>query len=97
MNSIEEIRALHTGHWFDKDARMFFKSRLSRRVYPSSAGTYFVSSERFENAPRLYTVRLALLERGRVEITTIGSFGQYPGAAQAHRAAKAAALAAQEV
>lgn len=93
MNSIDEIMALHTGHWFDKDTLRFFGSRISKRVYPAPNGTYFVSSERNGDSPRLYTVRLAFLDAGKAEIRTVGEFQGFVTSAAAHRAAAALAEA----
>jgi len=44
------------GHWFDKETLKFFKSRIgaSRTIREN---IYFLSSEQFDNDPRMFTVR----------------------------------------
>lgn len=88
LNTIEEIKQANKdadGHWFDADTMRFFRSRVSRKVYPVEAGTYFVTSERFDdNSPRLYTVRFIWTD-GDVE--TQGEFQQYKTSKAAHKAA----------
>ena len=92
LGTMDEIkRANHEAnmHWFDRGAMRWFRSRVGEKVYPcmSKRGTYFVSSEQFDdNSPRLYSVRMADWETG--EIDTVGEFQQYPTGAQAHRAAR---------
>ena len=91
LHNLHQIKyAASTGkspHWFDRDTLRFFNSRISERVYPVPGGAYFVTSEkysRYDNSPRLYTVRHCTLEG---DINTIGEFQQYQSAPQAHYAA----------
>lgn len=72
---------LYSGHWFDADTMRFFKSRILddfRRINDRTA--LFISSERREPEPRLYTVRKAKLVvidddgRMKMQIDTIGPF-----------------------
>ena len=89
MNSIAEIKSLHRGHWFDESAMRFFGTHIDETVYPSNGGTYFVTSERYdENSPRRYSVRRAYLVGGAAHIETVGEFGEYATGAAAHREAR---------
>lgn len=61
FSSIEQVKREHTehgGHFFDADTLRFFSSR----VLPTLHGprhNVFVTSERFGNDPRHYSVRVA--------------------------------------
>lgn len=83
--NVDDMRSLynelHSGHWFDADSMRFFKSRILddfRRINDRTA--LFISSERREPEPRLYTVRKAKLVvidddgRMKMQIDTIGPF-----------------------
>lgn len=81
-------------HWFDKDTLFFFRSRVSREIYPGGGGrVYFVSSEQPPECKRAYSVRLYSPGLGRSCISTEGEFMGHPTWAAAHRAAAEAAAA----
>lgn len=77
-------------HWFDPDTMAAFGSRVHQKVY---AGRLFVSSERDPwgaawDGERRYTVREALPDGS---IATVGEFGAFRTAREAHAAAAAIA------
>lgn len=74
--SIAEIKAAHKGHWFDRDAMRFFRSRmLGSRTWPTVGGAYFITSEQREYyTERMYTVRWADCTG---TIHTVGEFMRY--------------------
>lgn len=77
------------GHWFDRGALRFFRSRVLEGTYPAGAVTFFVSSERFsDDVKRAYSVRYMTAD-GMVE--TFGGFQGYGSARAARRAAERAA------
>ena len=83
-----ELRNKQAGqHWFDADAKRFFASRISEPVYPTPDGAkvYFVSSERYEREPRMYTVRVMDWDTGSVD--TVGEFQEYKTSAAARKVA----------
>ena len=85
LNTLDDIKAAHSGHWFDADNMKFFSSRASSRVYPTPTGTYFVTSEQAgTDAPRRYSVRFADLSG---DIVTIGQFQGYTYRSTAHAVA----------
>ena len=75
------------GHWFDKETKAYFGSRISRNVYPVADGAYFVSSEYtgFDKTGRAYTVRFSATDGS---ISTVGEFLEYRTRDAAHRAAR---------
>jgi NADP-dependent 3-hydroxy acid dehydrogenase YdfG len=75
-----------TGHFFDRGSMKFFNSRIGQDVYPAKELIYFVTSERFEQDPRRYTVRSYNVQTG--DIDTIGEFQEYRTKAAAIRAIK---------
>jgi len=55
---ISEIKHMTKSHFFDEDTMGFFNSRVESRALSKDNKTfYFVTSERYENEPRTYTVR----------------------------------------
>ena len=95
--TIEDIKRLNSeqgGHFFDRDAMRFFNSRVLSRVmvYPYDNGElYFVTSERYEDEPRKYTLRSICVREwdaryGRVE--QVGEFQQFSSAGEAYRYAE---------
>lgn len=86
---IERHAAGHT-HWFDRDTKRFFNSRLGFNVYRTANPFFwlFVTSERnsWGNHPRLYSVR-SYDSRTR-EVDTVGEFQGYNSSAGANRAAR---------
>ena len=67
-------------HWFDPDTKRFFQSRYGQTVYGKR---FFISSEQFDDSPRLYTIREAL-PNGHVK--TVGEFQAYASHTQAVQA-----------
>lgn len=89
MNTINDIKSKNRvlgHHFFERATMRFFKSRVLSDVFEGIGGTYFVTSEQFENQTRRYTVR-RMLENG--EIRTFGEFNKL-SRAQALREAKRA-------
>lgn len=72
--------------FFQPEAMRFFRSRVSSVAYRGDGGTYFVTSERFnERSPRRFTVRAAS-DDGRID--TVGEFQAYRSRRVAHEAAR---------
>ena len=76
---ISEIKTLaengHSKYWFTADTMRFFNCRISELCWKIKDKIYFISSEKqTENIPRLYTIRLCLIDG---EIKTIGKFQEY--------------------
>lgn len=74
-------------HFFTRKTLRWWNSRIGAELF---GGRYFITSEQNDNAwdgKRRYSIRgFEMLEDGRIEIRTIGEFGQY--------ATRAAALSA---
>ena len=90
--TIDEIKDLNSEkgfHFFDKDTRRFFKSRVGGTVY---GGRYFITSEELtlfddlyddpRDEPRRWTVRRAKSD-GRIE--TVSEYGQFASREEAKR------------
>lgn len=101
VHTAADIRAIadHAGsHFFSRDTMRFFSSRLLEGVYPDGdskampgAAFYFITSEAYDDAPRHYTVRRAVLgsqrdDRPAIDIATVGAHHATP--AEARRAAR---------
>lgn len=93
FSSIPALKAAATAagnFWFTKGAMSFFDSRIETGIL---RGSYFVSSEQYEDEPRRYTVRHAVRhENGTLEIETVGELQGYETKADARRAALVAAI-----
>lgn len=93
FESIEEIRQANKDagyNWFSKDTMRFFSSRVGRKVYPTAWGAYFVTSERLDDSPRLYTVRRAIrYGKSKGVVITEGDFQAHKTAREAHKEAAA--------
>ena len=84
--SIYTVKRYHNGHFFDIGAMRSFKSRTSDEALRVMGGGYvFVTSEKFEQDPRLYTVRY---QDPRGSVHTVGDFQAYANNAAAWRAAR---------
>ena len=91
--TIRQIRGANRAagdRWFDPDTCAAFGTRVHQAVY---GGRYFVTSERDPygtawDGKRRYTVRRAF---DNARIVTVGEFGQYATAREAHEAARKAA------
>ena len=101
VHTTADLRAIanHAGNFFfSRDIMRFFNSRLLGGVYPANgheategAVFYFVTSEAYEDDPRHYTVRRAVLgiqrdDRPAINIATVG--GHHATPAEARRAAR---------
>lgn len=88
FHNTEQLRQLAAdvgNHFFDRDALRFFGSRIGSDVF---AGRYFVTSERDSsgavwNGERRYTVRSYSYADGRLDIDTVGEFGEHATRANA--------------
>ena len=97
INNIDDLTITSErlgGHFFDKDTMKFFNSRVLSDLYrvDDSKG-YFVTSERYEDEPRTYSVRYYVVthndEKNSDQID-IGSVDEGYQLATAHRAKKMA-------
>lgn len=97
----DDIRAIadHAGsHFFDAKTMRFFSSRLLEGVYAPDGYEaipgnrfFFITSERHDDNPRHYAVRMATLESVRddrpwVDIITVGAY--HDSARAAHKEAQ---------
>ena len=97
VHSTADIRAIadHAGsYFFSRDTMRFFKSRLLEGVYAPDGYKalpgnrfFFVTSERHDDNPRHYTVRMATLgsvrdNRPAVDIVTVGDYHASANAAR---------------
>lgn len=72
LNEFKRLNKEKGFHWFDADTMRFFNSRISN--WDATTGL-FITSEQNHGCPRLYTIRLANFNTGKVE--TCGEFQQY--------------------
>lgn len=95
-----EIKRKHHGHFFDRESRQFFDSRIARGGYQTADGAkiFFVTSEQFHDyvrnyhEPRRYSVRVLDVMTGDIRTWPSHDFFQaYETNAQATAAAKRAA------
>jgi hypothetical protein len=70
MDSIKKLNKEKGGHYFDKDATRFFKSRIiGTDALVNGRRAFFIDSTRYdENTPRRYKVHAINLDTGRLEI-----------------------------
>ena len=64
--TMAQLRKAHMGYFFSKDTMAFFKSRVESKLYN---GTYFITSEQFEDEAREFTVRKWI---DNADIETVG-------------------------
>lgn len=84
INELIEIHGRKGFHFFSKNSKRFFNSRIGKKVLVKDDFAYFITSEKFDfNSPRLYTARKMNLTTG--EINTIGQFQEFKTHAQAVR------------
>ena len=101
VHTAADIRAIadHAGSFFfSRDTMRFFKSRVLEGIYPvgdskavPGAEFYFITSEVYDDAPRHYTVRRAVLgtqRDGRPAIDIVTVRGYYATPSEARRAAR---------
>lgn len=94
MDDVRRANADAGLYFFSPGALRFFSSRVSARCIVAADGrAYFVTSEQFRstrgNGPRLYTVRVADPETGRID--DVGGFQWHETARSAWAAAAKAA------
>lgn len=96
MGRMEEYAKYIGNHFFDADAKRFFRSRIMDAAYFGRNRTLFVTSEQFvdgrgNKADRLYTVRAACIDNGDgilgLHTDDVGGFQAYKTSRQAHAAA----------
>lgn len=95
ISEIVETAKATGSHFFDADSMRYFSSRVHGDLY---GGRFFVTSERDNtiwgepawNGVRRYTVRMARYYPGdeRLQIDTMGEFGEYDTREEAHREAR---------
>lgn|SRR5512139_76699 len=72
MNSIDDIKAAHKGHFFSPETMRFWRSRVHGTVYPIPGhGALFTTSESGAHGGRYYSVRYCDLDGN---ISTVGPF-----------------------
>jgi hypothetical protein len=72
--TIEDVKAANRAignHWFDRSTMSFFNCKIESGLI---AGRYFITSEKNEDRPRLFSVRAAMPDGS---IDTIGEFQAY--------------------
>jgi hypothetical protein len=82
MPTIQEIkkRNIEVGeHFFDAETIRFFDSR----IYKTTHGFYFTTSERGPSGVRRYSVRVIDWETGHIE--TVGNFQQFSTLREAYK------------
>lgn len=63
------------GHWFDKDTMRFFNTRVQHSLIKTvNKVVYFVTSEKYLDDPRRYSLRSMSLVTGNMD--TIGEFNE---------------------
>lgn len=88
--TMEDIRHMHQGHFFDKGAKRFFRSKIFPTVY---GGRYFITREEVPyNYPK-YTIREVDAE-GNIE--RVGEFNEIASLDEARRMVKQLVREAQE-
>jgi hypothetical protein len=83
MNNTTQLKELARdcgNHFFTPGAMRFFNSRVSNNVW---GGRYFITSERYSDEPRRYTVREFVYSEGRLTIDTVGEFQEFGKMSQA--------------
>jgi hypothetical protein len=84
FNNLTEIKEANERigyHWFDESSMAFFDSILYPTLIQHPEGAFFVSSERCDGGPRLYTARFARLTG---EVNTVGPFQGFGSWAEAY-------------
>lgn len=93
---LKELAQQSGNHFFDPKTMRFFNSRASKHVRMLNPDCgLFVTSEKYEDEPRKYTVRIFTINsyinqfganRLRVDIDTFGEFQQYNTSREAWQA-----------
>ena len=74
MKTIAEVKEANKKeghHFFSKDTMNFFNSKIESKLYQDK---YFITSEKYDNGPRLYSIRKGQ-ESGI--ICTVGNFQRF--------------------
>lgn len=92
MSYIRHANKEAGNHFFSEGALRFFSSIIGHVTFATDDGehAFFVTSEKHEKRPRLYTVRIFTMQTG--DVSTHGEFQAYKSEAMAERAAEKAAL-----
>ncbi len=72
MDDIKTACRVRGSHWFDPGTMRYFKCRILDTVYQGPGGVFFVSSEKYDDHPRKYTVR-----QFNPETADIDTFGEF--------------------
>lgn len=101
ITSIESLKAVAKGagsHFFDASAMRFFNSRVLEGIYPvdgwettEGARFLFVTSERYEDEPRRYSVRMLTLGSQRDDRAAVAVDSDFDAKHDTAAQAKAAA------
>jgi len=76
MREVIEANRNGFGHFFDVEARRYFRSRVPDYAIRQDGYAYFVTSEKFDDATgRKWTIRFMCLECGTID--SIGEFQKY--------------------
>lgn len=98
---LKDLARQHNNHFFNPSTMRFFNSRASKyvRMLNPDRGL-FVTSEKYEDEPRKYTVRIFTINpyqdqygatQLRIDIDSFGEFQQYDSSREAWRAIDAIA------
>lgn len=77
MNNTTQLKQLARdcgNHFFSPGAMRFFNSRVSNNVW---GNRYFITSERYAEEPRRYTVREFAYNGGVLTVDTVGGFQEF--------------------
>lgn len=61
------------GHFFDKDTMKFFNSRILSESFATNDKIYFITSERFEQMQRKYSVRIGEIHNDKLTVNDFES------------------------
>ena len=82
ISEVKSIVKANGGHFFDKDTRKFWGTRIETSVFKN--GCFVTSEDDFDRTERLYTIRRFTGET----IYTVGKFQQYKTKEAAREAAR---------
>ena len=84
IESIENVKRKHKGHFFSPDAMRFFKSKVYEIAVLHENKWLFGTSEKGPDNVRRYTLR-TIDENGTIDTITMTEFGQFKTKAQLDR------------
>ena len=76
--SIADLKKLNEANglnWFSPDSMRFFNCSLPHSAKLHNGKAYFVSGEKYNTEPRMYTIRAVDMVNGGVD--TVGEFQEY--------------------